>query len=304
VQSAPVVMARFVTIDGVPVAERTTEGNRWALRRQLRLTYLDALPSDNVILEAAGPVALEEPWVDPGALEVSVEDDFAKTIGVGVGSTIELDVGNRRATVRVTSLRRVDWEGFGINFFLVVEPAAVDWAPQTRLAAAWMPGEREQGIQDAVYRAYPGVAVVRIREVLQKVVDLVGDLQVGVRVLGSFTVAAALLTLAGAVAAGSLRRGREAALLKTIGSTRFDVLRAFAAEYALIGLSAAVVAALLGLSASWWLVTRELELTWSFRPVAVFGALSAGSLLALATGLLASAGALRRPPIDSLRDGS
>ncbi len=304
VQSAPVVLARFAAIDGSPAAERTSDRNRWALRRQLRLTYLDELPSDNEILEAAGPATLAAPWVDPASLEVSVEQDFAETIGVGIGSTIALDVGNREAEVMVTSLRRVDWEGFGINFFLVVEPAAVAWAPHTRLAAVWMPSDREQAIQDALYRAHSGVAVVRIRDVLQKVVDLVDDLQVGVRVLGSFTVAAALLTLAGAVAAGSQLRGREAALLKTIGSTRFDVLRAFAAEYALIGLSAAAVAAVLGLSASWWLVVRELELAWSFRPLAVFGVLLAGSLLALGTGLLASSGALRRPPIDSLREGA
>ncbi|MYF03469.1 MAG: FtsX-like permease family protein, partial [Holophagales bacterium] len=302
VQSAPVVMARVRAIDGIPVAERLNERNRWALRRQLRLTFLDELPADNVILEASGPATASRPWVDPALGEVSVEQDFAETIGVSVGSTIDLEVGGRETRITVTSLRRVDWEGFGINFFLVVEPAVLDWAPHTRLAAAWLPKEREQRIQDEIYVAYPGVAVVRIREVLQKVVDLVGNLQVGVRVLGSFTVTAALLTLAGAVAASSARRGREAALLKTIGSTRFDVLRAFAAEYALVGLSAAVVAAVLGSAAAWWLVTRELELAWSFRPWAVFGALAAGSLLSLATGLLASVGALQRPPIDSLRE--
>ncbi|MYF96906.1 MAG: FtsX-like permease family protein, partial [Holophagales bacterium] len=307
VQSAPVVMARVRAIDGVPVAERLNERNRWALRRQLRLTFLEELPEDNVILEtwergAAGPATAPRPWVDPALGEVSVEQDFAETIGVTVGSTIDLDVGGREVTITVTSLRRVDWEGFGINFFLVVEPAVLDWAPHTRLAAAWLPPEREQRIQDEIHLTYPGIAVVRIREVLQKVVDLVGDLQVGVRVLGSFTVAAALLTLAGAVAASSARRGREAALLKTIGSTRLDVLRAFAAEYALVGLSAAVVAAVLGSAAAWWLVTRELELAWSFRPWAVFGALAAGSLLSLVTGLLASVGALQRPPIDSLRE--
>ena len=307
VQSAPVAMARVRTIDGTPVARRVDERNRWALNRQMRLTWLDELPADNAILEtwdrgAAGPATATSPWVDPTLGEVSVEQDFAETIGVGVGSTIDLDVGGRETSLTVTSLRRVDWEGFGINFFLVVEPAALDWAPHTRLAAAWLPPEREQRIQDEIYRAHPGVAVVRIREVLEKIVDLVGNLQVGVRVLGSFTVAAALLTLAGAVAASSARRGREAALLKTIGSTRFDVLRAFAAEYALVGLSAAVVAAVLGSAAAWWLVTRELELAWSFRPWAVFGALAAGSLLSLATGLLASVGALQRPPIDSLRE--
>lgn len=306
VQSAPVVLGRVLTIDGDPVEERTNDGNRWALRRQLRLTYLDELPADNVIVAAAGPAAGAvtgaSPWVDPAIAEVTVEQEFAETIGVGVGSVIALDVADRKVEVTVTSLRQVDWEGFGINFFLVVEPAVLDWAPHTRLAAAWLPPERELGIQDAVYRAHPGVAVVRIREMLQKVVELIRNLELGVRVLGSFTVAAALLTLAGAVAAGSLRRGREVALLKTIGSTRFDVLRAFAAEYALIGLSASVVAAVLGSSAAWWLVTRQLELEWSFRPLTVLVALLAGVLLSLGTGILASAGALRRPPIDSLRE--
>ena len=270
----------------------------------MRLTFLDELPADNVIVEAAAPLTGPAPWIDPAVAEVSVEQEFAETIGVGVGSVIALDVAGREVEVTVTSLRQVDWEGFGINFFLVVEPAVLDWAPHTRLAAAWLPPEREQSIQDAVYRAHSGVAVVRIREMLQKVVELIGNLEVGVRVLGSFTVCAALLTLAGAVAAGSSRRGREVALLKTIGSTRFDVLRAFAAEYALIGLSASVVAAVLGSAAAWWLVTRELELEWSFRPLTVLAALLAGAVLSLGTGVLASAGALRRPPIDSLREGS
>ena len=257
-----------------------------------------------MFLDAPEPVSNRAPWFDPAVAEVSVEEEFAETIGVGVGSVIVLDVGGRELDITVTSLRRVDWEGFGINFFLVVEPGVLDWAPRTRIATARLPEEREQAIQDLVVRAHPGVAVVRIRELLQKVVDLISNLQLGVRVLGSFTVAAALLTLAGAVAAGSSRRGREVALLKTIGSTRVDVLRAFAAEYALIGLSAAVVAAFLGTAAAWWLVVQELELEWSFRPWAVLGALVAGGLLSLGTGILASTRALRRPPIDSLREAS
>ncbi len=306
VQSAPIVMARVTGIGGrLPAGEGEADGRgRRFLNRQLRLTYLDELAADNVIVEAAGAATAGEPWTDPAVGEVSVEQEFADAIGVKAGTTMELSVGGRPTTLTVTSIRQVDWEGFGINFFMVVEPSALDWAPGSRLGAAWLPPESELRIQDAVHLAHPGVAVVRIREVLEKVMDLTGRLQTGVRVLGSFTVAAALLTLAGAVAAGSARRGREAALLKTIGSTRLDVLRAFGAEYALIGLSAALVAAVLGSAAAWWIVTRELALAWSFGPVAVLVTLLAGGLLSLATGLLASAGALRRPPIDSLRGAS
>ena len=106
VDSAPVVMARVRTIDDEPVAQRLSDGSRWALNRQLRLTYLDSLPDDNFILDAAGEVGRASPWLDPARFEVSVEQDFAQTIGVEVGSTIELQVAGRSVQLVVTSLRR------------------------------------------------------------------------------------------------------------------------------------------------------------------------------------------------------
>ena len=47
-----------------------------------------------------------------------------------------------------------------------------------------------------------------------------------VRFLGGFTVLAGIAILAGAVSAGSARRGREVALLKTLGMTRRGVVGA------------------------------------------------------------------------------
>src|SRR5262249_1402526 len=78
-EAVPVVMARLQTIDGKGVdqltareerrerSERDDRGprrGRWALSREQRLTYMERLPADNVVV--AGKL-----WSDPKAAEVS-----------------------------------------------------------------------------------------------------------------------------------------------------------------------------------------------------------------------------------------
>ena len=261
-QSVPVVMARIAAIDGRPVEElappreRPTaapppperdreEGERregeqgegarrWALTREQRLTYMQTLPEDNQVV--AGVL-----WGDPQRAEVSVEQDFANDLNLRLGSTIRFDVQGVPLELTVTSLRTVNWRTFGINFFLVVEPGVLEDAPQQRLAAFQLPRGTEQKVQDELAALYPNVTLLRIREILDKIVQVMGRIGLGIRFLGGFTVLAGIAILAGAISAGSLRRGREVALLKTLGMTRRAVLGTFAVEYALIGLVAAVL---------------------------------------------------------------
>jgi putative ABC transport system permease protein len=124
----------------------------------------------------------------------------------------------------------------------------------------------------------------------------------GIRFLGGFTVLAGIAILAGAISAGSLRRGREVALLKTLGMTRRTVLGTFAVEYALIGLVAAVIGAAGGTLLSWGVLRRGFDLTWSFQPVPFTVAIVGAVLLAVAAGVAASTRALERRPIEVLRD--
>ncbi|HET9225889.1 MAG TPA: FtsX-like permease family protein, partial [Thermoanaerobaculia bacterium] len=199
------------------------------------------------------------------------------------------------------SVRTVDWQTFGINFFLVVEPGVLENAPQLRLAATRLPRGNEQKVQDALAAAYPNVTLIRIREVLEKIAGVLERIGVGIRFLGGFTVLAGIAILGGAVSAGSARRGREVALLKTLGMTRPGVAGAFAIEYALIGLVAGVIGAAGAAVLSYMVVTRGFELEWALQlwPVAV--ALAGTVILAVAAGLASSARALERRPIEVLR---
>jgi putative ABC transport system permease protein len=123
IDSVPVVVARLSAIDGRKAEDLSSErpddsGRKWALTREQRLTYLPSLPSNNTIVEGAL-------WSDPAVAEVSLEADFARDLGARIGSILTFDIQGVPIDLRVTSLRRVNWESFGINFFIVVEPGVL-----------------------------------------------------------------------------------------------------------------------------------------------------------------------------------
>ncbi|MEM7050833.1 MAG: FtsX-like permease family protein [Acidobacteriota bacterium] len=301
IDSVPVVMARLRSIDGVGIssaaeADEETNDNarRWALTREQRLTYLDRLPDDNRIV--AGAL-----WNDPQALEVSVERDFAEDLGVELGSRLLFDIQGVPLELVVSSLRTVEWETFGLNFFLVAEPAALDAAPHLRVATFRLAPEVERQTQNRLAAAYPNITMLRIGELLDKVTTLLTRIGLAVRLLGAFTVLSGLAILAGAIAAGAARRGSEVALLKTLGVTRWGVVARFALEYSLIGAVAGVVGLASSTLLSWGILEKGLEVGWSPQPALLVMAFAVTVGLSTLAGLGASARALAVRPLAVLR---
>ena len=293
IRGVPMVNARLVSIDGVATSELAKQGSdegrrKWILTREQNLTYLDELPKDNVVVEG-------KLWSDPDRNEISLERDFAKDMGAKVGSKLVYDVQGVPFELIVTSVRTVDWKSFGINFFLVVEPGVLDNAPQMRVAAARIAAGREQSLQDRLAVELPNVTMLKVREIVEKVATLLERLGVGIRLLGGFAIAA------GAVGATASRRGREVALLKTLGATRRGVVTIFAVEFALIGGVAGIVGTIGGAILAWFVLTRGMEIAWAWQPLVLAGAPVATVALSVVAGIAASSGALRRRPIEVLR---
>jgi len=91
-------------------------------------------------------------------------------------------------------------------------------------------------------------------------------------------------------------------VLKVLGATRGDLVRAFLLEYGLLGLLAAAVASLLGTLAAYLVLTQVMRTEWVFLPGAV--ALSAGVALALTLvlGYVGTWRALGASPATYLRN--
>ncbi|MEY4583467.1 MAG: hypothetical protein RL701_8170 [Pseudomonadota bacterium] len=303
-QRAPVVMARLQAVDGRGVEQLVRERapkksdqerERWVFTREQRITSLRELPDNNRV--TAGAL-----WARPGVNEISVEEDFARDLGAGLGTQLRFDVQGVPVDFVVTSLRHVEWRRFAVSFFLIAKPGVLDDAPQFVIGAARLPREVEQRFQDQLAKSHPNVTLVRVRELLELASELVVRLGIALRFLGFFGVLVGTVMLAGAVAAGQLRRAREVALLKTLGLTRARIVALFAVEYALLGLVSGVVSAA-GAFGLTWLFTRAVLHLMVLPSVSacVIGA-GALSVLAVVAGLLASARALTVAPLEVLRD--
>lgn len=300
VEDVPIVSARLVAIDHLGITEANAtkperrDRGRWALTREQRLTYLQQLPQGNVIV--AGAL-----WNDPERAEVSVEQEFASDLGVHLGQTLSFDIQGVPIDLVVSSLRRVDWKTFGINFFLVVEPGVLEEAPQARVAACRLPSGRDAAIQDRLSAEFPNVTLISLRDILDKVVAIFDRVGLAIRLLASFTVLAGVGILGGAIAAGATRRGRDVALLKAIGMTRGDIATIHAIEFGLLGGVAGTLGTFAAIGLSWLITTWVMELSWAPRPFAALVAIVTTATLAIAAGFLASSGVLRRRPIETLR---
>jgi putative ABC transport system permease protein len=302
VDSVEVVIARLQSINGVPVADLVPDrgeasgDRRWVLTREQRLTSMETLPADNIIIDGAL-------WADPSRAEVSVEQDFARDMGVTTGDTVIFNVQGVPLELLVSSIRTVQWERFSINFFLVVEPGVLDNAPRYRIATARLAPSAELPVQDRLAAGYPNVTMLRIRELLEKIVAVLEQVGFGVRFLGAFTVLAGIAILAGAISAGAVRRGHQVALYKTLGMTRAQVASVFAVEYALIGLVAGLLGTVGGVALAYAVVHFGFEIVWAWVPTAYAAATAATVALSVVAGLAASTRALAVRPLTVLRHG-
>jgi len=297
VDSVPVVMARLHSVGGREVGELLSDPEpppRWVLTREQRLTWSAEFAEDTVWV--AG-----EPWSNPERDEVCLERGFAESLGAEVGTEIVFDVQGVKMPLLVTAIREVEWRSFAINFFIVVEPGVLEGAPHFRIAAARLDETAEGQARDALVASYPNVTFISLRAIIEKVIELLTTLAVGVRLLGSFTIVTGLAVLAGAIASTSLRRSQEAALLKTLGVTRRGVATLFAVEYALCGLVAGAIGGAGAAALSWGFLVHVAEVpftpSWTTLGLAMAG--SAG--LSVLAGLGASRRALASPPAMTLR---
>jgi putative ABC transport system permease protein len=297
----PVVTARLSSIDGVDVREIATRRDgdevrrpRWVLTREQRLTWLKELPSDNVIVEGAL-------WSDPERAEMSLEQGFAEDLGAKLGTKLVFDVQGVPIETVVTSIRTVEWESFSINFFLTAEPGVFDAAPHLLLAAGRLPQETEQAFQDELAEIAPNVTPIRVRSIVERVLEILGKLAAGVRMLGAYTVLVGLAILAGVAGAAAVQRAREVALLKSLGVRRTTIAGLFATEYGLLGAVAGLIGGLAAAILAWAFLTHVVEAGGAIAWWTPLAAAAGAALLTAVCGLLASIRALRARPIETLR---
>ncbi|MEO1191688.1 MAG: FtsX-like permease family protein [Pseudomonadota bacterium] len=297
-ERVPMLRGRITAVDGTPVPElEIPEEVAWIFEGDRGLTWAEQPYPDMTLTEG-------DWWPADyrGATKLSLGDEIAREMGLGVGDTLTVNVYGRDVTAEIANLRIIDWASLRINFVMIFSPGLLDQAPASHIATVRIPEAGEAALADAVADAFPNVTGVRVREALESFSRMLDSVALAVGITGGITLLAGLLVLAGAIAAGERRRRYDSVVLKVLGATRNVLAGGLALEFLLLGLITALIAALVGSLAGWVVIdlVMQADFTWLVEPL--FITLGAGLLLTLFFGMLGTWRALGSAAAPLLRN--
>lgn len=270
---------------------------KWILRGDKGITFSHILPADNII--TAG-----QWWPEDydGPAQVSISENMADSMGLGIGDEISVNILGRDFTMPVSSVRRFSWESFGINYVMMFDPNTLKSAPFTYVATVKaLPGD-EAVIYQELYQKFPGVSIVRMKDVLDNALMMLEKISGAIGVMAAITIISGILVLAGAIAAGHKARIYDAAVLKVVGATRRDILKAYIIEFVLLGCLTGIIAIILGSVGAYSVIKFVMEMSWQLPFVIPFSTVSGSILVTLLFGMVSIWLAMSVRPSQVLRN--
>ena len=305
----PVVRTRLSAINGQPINPEEHKGKRngWYFTREYVITTVQALPKDNLLTQGHwwGNSPFQNSSDNPQAQNdlpmVSVEEDAAKNLGLSIGSTLTLNIQGVPFVAKVSSLRKVDWGSFSMNFFMIMEPGALDGAPITYIATARVSKAIEIPLQQTIVAAMPNVTAIHVGDVLDNIAKIFRQLAMGIQALALLCLITGAVVMIAAISINRYRRLHELAILKALGGSRGLLLFSLGTEFGLIGGFAGLVGIGLGCLLSWSILYFFFDLTWTLNMTHLLTGLLMTIALTLVTGILGTYRLLGFPPLSVLR---
>jgi putative ABC transport system permease protein len=292
----PMIRGRLIAINGRPVEQtHSPHGEDSFATREQNLTWAAELGPDNRVIAGHW-------WTDADAGRplVSLASEFQEALGVNVGDQLTFDIAGETRAVAVASIRKVKWDTFQPNFFIVFAPGVLEGTAGTYLTSAYFTPGAARSLAQLAHR-FPSVSIFDIDELLGEVRAVLDKAALAVQSVFLFTLLAGLTVLLAAVQSSRDERRYESAMLRTLGASRGTIVQGVLAEFALLGGLSGLLAAFGASLAAYFLTTQWLELHYVFEFLPWLEGVLGGALLVAAGGWLATRSVVAQPPLTTLR---
>jgi putative ABC transport system permease protein len=293
----PAIPSRLRRVDGKTADELglDRDGSRY-FRIEFILTWTTDLPPDTRLVEGTW---WKPPYDTP---QISIGQYAARTLRIGVGSTLEFESSGKTLQGRIANVRDVEFSRPGSSNQFIFSPGSLDGLPASYVGALRVEPAKIAPLQSSLFSRFPNVTAIDVGQVLSRVQVILDKIATVIRFIALFAILAGVVILASSVASTRYQRIREAVLLKTLGATRSQVTRIQAAEFMIVGTVAGMIGALMAAAAADYLLGKLLETEFEFRWLPLLVGTVATAVLAIATGWIASRGVLNSRPLEILRE--
>jgi putative ABC transport system permease protein len=292
----PMVRGRLIAVNNRSLTgeDYADERARRLIEREFNLSWMQAAPANRIV---AG-----QWWTadDARSDQLSVEQGIAKTLKLKLGDALTYDVAGSTFTATITSIREVDWNSFGANFFVIGTPALLSDYPATYITSFYAPSQQLAVLNEAV-RLFPNFVVIDVAQILVQLRSLIQQAGQAVQFVFLFTLAAGIAVLYAALSATRDEREYEAAVVRTLGASRRQIASTQFTEFAVMGSLAGLLAAA-GASALGYVLARQvLDMPYFGTPWIWLWGVGGGTLVIVTAGMLGVRRVLETPPLQVLR---
>jgi putative ABC transport system permease protein len=295
----PMVRGRLTAINGRAVASNDYADDRAKrlVDREFNLSWAERMQPDNRIVAGRW-------WVAGGDVhdQLSVEDGIAQTLGLKLGDRLTYDVAGRNFEATISSLRKVEWDTFKANFFVIAPPQLLRGYPVSYMTSLYVP-PGQAAVLNQLVREFSNLVVVDVAQIMAQVQKMMDQVASAVRFVFLFTLAAGLVVLYTAIASTRDERAFEAAIMRTLGASRRQIAATQFAEFAFMGALAGLLAAAGASALGYVLALKVLNVPYVGDPWIWLIGVGAGGAGIAAAGMLGTRRVLATPPMLVLRDG-
>jgi len=177
------VRGRLIKINNrnVTSADYSDDRARRLIDREFNLSWAGKMRPDNRIVAGRW-------WPDApsGTDQFSVENGIAETLGIRLGDKLTYDIAGSVVTATVTSLRKVDWDTFNVNFFVIAPPGLLDNQPVSYITSFYLPPGNVE-LLNALVRQFSNFLLIDVAQVMAQVQKMMDQVARAVQFVFLFT---------------------------------------------------------------------------------------------------------------------
>ncbi|MBB3106420.1 putative ABC transport system permease protein [Psychrobacter luti] len=265
----PVIRARVVTANNVPVQDIEPADGFDDPARVFNLSYADTVMDTEFIMESLAddklyaPIETADSDSAKAVAPLSILDTAASLLNVVMGDQVRFNIQGIEIVGQITSIRSRYEKGPSPYFYFLFEPAVLSAAPQIQFATAHVAAEDIPELQGQLVRKFPAVTTIDGTAIAQQVQELVVQMSRLVYVFTLLALLTGIMVLISSLLSTSQDRMADSASFRLLGMQKRDLYMLNILELGILGISAALFAVIIANIGAWAAITQWFNLRFS-----------------------------------------
>lgn len=271
---SPMIRGRIIKVNGIDFTKysrknenekQKTQGNELK-NRAVNLSYRTELKKSEKILQGRGFSGVYDSDDFSKVIEVSVEQRYARRMGINLDDTLVFDVLGLELEAVVVNIRVVKWTDFVPNFFLILQEGALDDAPKTMLATISWGDYEATSMLIKLSELFPTLTVIDVKNLFESFSKIVTSVTNITDKMSLYSIIIGLLMSFIIIQYQMNLQKNNILRLKMIGVKNETIKNSFLIEYGLISFTASSFGIVLGSIGSYVISSILFDSYWDFRP--------------------------------------